>query len=148
MPISRLLPVSLLIAVCAAQVVAQSSTERTSTTIQSTDSARQNSSASADLSLLFPNLQTEQGAAEPMDQIHVGEYSPRLSQFSVPRFLLRIPDRQAMDDDTLCYTVRSYKVARDNPHSDSTHAAGSSTCQPAARFHTRSIELRTSPSAP
>jgi hypothetical protein len=142
MPISRLLSFSLLIAVCAAQVAAQSSTETTPATIQ------QNSSPSPDLPLLFPNLRTEQSPAEPLDRIHAGEYSPRLSQFSVPHFLLSNPDRQPLDDDTLCYTMRSYKVARDNPKSDSTHAAGSSTCQPAARFHMHSIELKTSPAAP
>ncbi len=163
MPISRLLPVSLLIAMCAAQVTAQSSTEKTPATFQSVEFAQQNSSASPDLPLLFPNLQTEQGPAEPLDRIHVGEYNPQLSQISVrdepkpdllisppllPHFLPRNPDLQSLDDHNLCYTVRSYKVARDNPHSDSTHTVGSSTCQPAARFRTHTIELRNSPPAP
>ena len=148
MPISRLLSFLLLIAVCAAQVAAQSSTETTPATIQSADSVQQNSSSSPDLPLLFLNLQTEQSPTEPLDRINAREYSPRLSQFSVPHFLLSNPDRQPLDDDTLCYTMRSYKVARDNPKSDSTHADGSSTCQPAARFHMHSIELKTSPAAP
>ena len=147
MPISRLLPVSLLLVVCAAQVAAQSSTEKTPAAIQSADFAQQNSS-SADLPFLFPNLQTDQASGEPLDRIHVGEYTPRSTQLSVPRFLLRNQDLQSLDDDSLCYTMRSYKVARDNPQSDSTHAVGSSTCQPAARFHTRSIELRTSQPVP
>jgi hypothetical protein len=155
MPISRLLPVSLLIAiaVCAAQLQAQSSTAKTPTAIQSADFAQQNPSSSPELlaffpSLLFPSFQTEQGPAEPLNRIHVDEYNPRSTQLTVPRFLLRNQDLQSQDDDSLCYTVRSYKVARDNPQSDSTHAVGSSTCQPAARFHTHSIELRTSQPAP
>jgi hypothetical protein len=149
MPISRLLPVLLLvvIAVCAAQVAAQSSAEKTPAAIQSADFAQQNSSSSGDLPLLFPNLQIEQGSAEPLDRIHVGEYSPRSTQLSVPRFLLRNQDPQSLDDN-LCYSMRSYKVARDDSQSDSTHAAGYSTCQPAARFHTHTIELRNSPPAP
>jgi hypothetical protein len=162
MLISRLLPVSLLIAVCAAQVAAQNFTGKTPDTIQFADSAQLNSSASPDLPLLSPNLQTEQGSENPLDRIHVGEYSPQLSRFGVrdeskpdllipgfpvPHFLSSNPDRQPSDDN-LCYSMRSYKVARDDSHSDSTHAAGYSTCQPAARFHTRSIELRNSPPAP
>lgn len=45
-----------------------------------------------------------------------------------------------LQSDTLCYSMRSYKVARDNPDSDSTHAVGYSTCQPAARFRTHTIK--------
>jgi hypothetical protein len=45
-----------------------------------------------------------------------------------------------LQSDTLCYAMRSYKVARDNPDSDSTHAVGYSTCQPAARFRTHTID--------
>ena|ERR1700746_3001723 len=33
-----------------------------------------------------------------------------------------------------CYTLRTYRVARENPDSDSTRPAGYSTCQRAARF--------------
>jgi hypothetical protein len=145
MLISRLFPVSLLIAVSAAPVAAQSSPAKAPAAIQSTDSGQQNSLANPEVPFLFPNLHTEQGPAEPLGRIHVGEYSPRLTQFSVPHFLLNNPDRQRLEDDTLCYTMRNYKVARDNPQSDSTHAAGSSTCQPAARFHVHSIELKASP---
>jgi hypothetical protein len=148
MLISRLLPFSILIAVGAATVAAQSSPEKSPIVIQSTDAGHFNSSASPDLPFIFPNLKAEQDQPEPMDRIRIGEYSPRLSQFGVPHTLLSDPDGQPLDDDTLCYTMRSFKVARDNPQSDSTHAAGSSTCQPAARFHVHSIELRASPSAP
>jgi len=33
-----------------------------------------------------------------------------------------------------CYTLRTYRVARENPDSDSTRPAGYSTCQRATRF--------------
>jgi hypothetical protein len=36
--------------------------------------------------------------------------------------------------DGTCYSIRSYRVTRDDPESDSTRLAGYSTCQPAARF--------------
>jgi hypothetical protein len=142
MPISRLLSVSLLIAMCAAQVTAQSSTEKISATIQPAGSVQQSSSSSPDLLLLFPNLQTEPGTAETQDRIQVGEYDPQLSQFSVPRFLRKNSDQQSTADDSSCFTMRSYKVARDNPQSDSTHFVGSSTCQPSARFQLHTTEER------
>ncbi len=147
MLISRLLPFSLLLTVCAAPVLAQSLPEKAPAAIQSADSTPPNS-ANPNFSFLFPSLQTEEAPAAPMDRIRVEEYSPQPAQFSVSRLLVIRPDRESPDDDNVCYTMRSYKVARDNPHSDSTHAVGSSTCQPAARFHTRTIELRTTQPAP
>jgi hypothetical protein len=44
--------------------------------------------------------------------------------------------------DTICYAIRSYRVARDSKDSDSTHPAGHSTCQPASRYHLRNAEER------
>ncbi len=37
-------------------------------------------------------------------------------------------------DENTCYTLRTYRVARENPESDSTRPAGYSTCQRATRF--------------
>jgi len=34
-----------------------------------------------------------------------------------------------------CYTIRSYRFARENPKSDSTDLVGYSTCQPGTEFH-------------
>jgi hypothetical protein len=44
-------------------------------------------------------------------------------------------------DDTTCYAIRSYLVARDSKTSDATHPVGYSTCQPASRYHVRTTEL-------
>lgn len=38
----------------------------------------------------------------------------------------------------ICYSIRGYRVTRDDPESDSTRLAGYSTCQPAVRFHLKS----------
>jgi hypothetical protein len=70
---------------------------------------------------------------------------PRLNEFN-ERHMVG-PDRQS-DDDTLCYTMRSFKVARDDPHSDATHAAGYSTCQPAARFQVYRTDEQALPAKP
>jgi hypothetical protein len=37
-------------------------------------------------------------------------------------------------DEKTCYTIRTYRVARESPDSDSTRPAGYSTCQRATRF--------------
>jgi hypothetical protein len=40
-------------------------------------------------------------------------------------------------DEAMCYTMRTYRVARVSPESDTTTPAGYSTCQRAARFQLR-----------
>lgn len=37
-------------------------------------------------------------------------------------------------DETTCLTLRTYRVARIDPESDTTRVAGYSTCQPSVRF--------------
>jgi hypothetical protein len=58
-----------------------------------------------------------------------------------------IDDIVAMDrqpgDDTLCYKIRSYVVARDSRDSDSVHPVGYSTCQPASRYRLRKTQIQT-----
>ena len=46
-------------------------------------------------------------------------------------------DPTLAQNDTLCYSMRSYRVTRDDPASDSTRLAGYSECQPAARFQVK-----------
>jgi hypothetical protein len=50
-------------------------------------------------------------------------------------------------DDTLCYKIRSYVVARDSKDSDSVHPVGYSTCQPASRYRLRKTQIQTGSSA-
>ena len=50
---------------------------------------------------------------------------------------------EQLRSDTLCYTMRSYVVARDSKDSDSVHPVGYSTCQPASRYRLRTTEIRT-----
>jgi|HubBroStandDraft_4_1064222.scaffolds.fasta_scaffold80789_2 hypothetical protein len=121
MSIFRLLPLSLLIAVSAAPVAAQTSPVKDPFVIQYSDSGVSN--------------------------LGSGQSSPRLNQFSVPKVRLTVPDGQLLDD-TFCLTMRTYKVARDNQDSDATHAVGYSTCQPAARFRTHSIKGAILPEQP
>jgi len=39
-----------------------------------------------------------------------------------------------LHSDAACFAIRSFLVVRDDPHSDTTHRDGSTTCVPAARF--------------
>jgi hypothetical protein len=60
---------------------------------------------------------------------------------------LRVPPNSTLDninisldgtgDDSTCYAIRSYVVARDSKDSDSTHPVSYSTCQPASRYRVR-----------
>jgi len=49
-------------------------------------------------------------------------------------------DRVQREEDGVCYKLRSYKVARDDRDSDSTHPAGYTTCQRASQFQVRNAE--------
>ncbi len=49
---------------------------------------------------------------------------------------------ETLGEDTTCYAIRSYVVARDSKDSDSTHPAGYSTCQPSNRYQVKSADLR------
>jgi hypothetical protein len=44
--------------------------------------------------------------------------------------------------DSVCYTIRSYVVARDAKDSDSVHPVGYSTCQPATRYRLRTAVVQ------
>jgi hypothetical protein len=127
MSIFRLLPLLLLIAAGAASLTAQSSPEKILVASQPADSRQLNSPAAA-----------EQNVLKPLNGI--GTDGNNLKAAPPPRFLT---DQDSWSSqDNVCLTMRTYKVARDNPHSDSTHAAGYTTCQPGARFRTHSIEYR------
>jgi hypothetical protein len=138
MSIFRLMLGSLLIAATVATLAAQSAPEKNSVAVQLIET-RHLTFPSGDL--FASNLQTGLNP-NAIDRILVGDYRPQLSQFSVPHKWLHIdPDWQPQTQN-LCLKMRTYKVAPDSPHSDSTHPVGYSTCQPAVRFQTRSIVLR------
>ena len=40
-------------------------------------------------------------------------------------------------NQNVCYTLRSYRVMRDDPQSDTTRAAGYSTCQPSTQYRVK-----------
>lgn len=48
--------------------------------------------------------------------------------------------------DSVCFTIRSYVVARDDKNSDSVHPVGYSTCQPATRYRLKKAGTQAEPS--
>lgn len=126
MSVSRLLLLSLLIAVPALPVAAQSA-----------DSNR------VDL-VLIPSQRAE---LRPLDPARLEPDRLPLNQLGLPHFF-PVKPRQPSQEDAFCFTMRSYKVARDDSHSDSTHPEGYSTCQRSTRFRLRSTEVRVLPATP
>jgi len=44
-------------------------------------------------------------------------------------------------DDEICYTMRTYVVARDDKESDATHPVRSTTCQPGSRYRLKTADV-------
>lgn len=65
------------------------------------------------------------------------ELNGRLFDQNGPHF---IPGSQFRSDNT-CLFIRDYRMVRDDPHSDSTHRDGYTTCVPAARLKMYSTVL-------
>jgi hypothetical protein len=63
------------------------------------------------------------------DEVHPNFNDPEL----VHPYHYRLP-RMNRDESTVCYTMRSYLMAREARDSDVTSPAGYSTCQKASRF--------------
>ena len=84
--------------------------------------------------------QTTQNVVQSKNSGTLNIHAPARLEQSGPSPTSAFDSDGQLQTDTLCFSMRSYKVARDNPHSDSTHAVGYSTCQPAARFRTHTIE--------
>ncbi|HEY6338197.1 MAG TPA: hypothetical protein VIW68_06865 [Candidatus Sulfotelmatobacter sp.] len=135
----HLVSLSLLIMMAVAPLAAQSSS-KTIYVVPSREAGQTNSSASTDfLPPILDFLQNTTPELKPqnsMDRSRVDQPRPQLNQFVVPHVLFG-PDGQPLADN-VCYSIRSYVVVRDSPHSDTTHLAGYSTCQPATRFRVRS----------
>lgn len=75
----------------------------------------------------------------PPSSLVTERFSSQPSQFGVPHTWLHNDSDWQLRTDNTCLKLRTYKVARDGPRTDSTHFTGYTTCTPAARFQTHSI---------
>lgn len=90
-----------------------------------------------------PNLSSAPDAHNqwPIDDFKVlrgGQLGDEAEQLLSKSQFENLVARDRFEEDTTCYTIRSYVVARDSKDSDATHAAGYSTCQPSTRFRLKS----------
>ena len=97
---------------------------------------------------LIPNQAS--AAASTMAAVRIGQYKVDSYQLD-NRGKIFLPYRigsggdplnEYANNDTTCYAIRSYVVARDAKDSDSTHPTGYSTCRPSDRYHVKSAEIR------
>ena len=78
------------------------------------------------------DFRTNTAEASPIVEFHPA--NQRLRHFDL-RNLGSIHNEE--DRDRVCYTMRSYIVARENRDSDSTKLVGYSTCQPSSQYELR-----------
>lgn len=121
--ISRLLALSLLSSVCAAQIPAQSQHEKNPVTPQ-LDARTAYPSPAFDLKSL--GSPSKAGT------------SSRVLQFQPP---VRPPGPTVALNNT-CYFIQAYRFTRDNPQSDAVRYTGQSTCAPAAQFQLKEADGR------
>lgn len=135
MRIPRLLLFALIISLCFATAAAQSSPEKISASSQLLPALPQN----VEPSLALFQFQLPLDA----DGQNLSNATPSPIQRENDSLVLRPLDSRMQHIVTLeqnegtCYTLRTYRVARENPGSDAVRPAGYSTCQRATRFQLR-----------
>jgi hypothetical protein len=78
-------------------------------------------------------------------QAAVNSFSPDVSASGIVRpFSLALDDRSRADSehdgDLTCYTMHTFLVKREGPHSDVTEPVGQSTCLAGSRYNVRKVE--------
>jgi hypothetical protein len=127
MHIPRLLLPALLISACVAPLAAQSSPDK-----------KPVSSRPLLDGLITPSeFRTSTPALEFHGQL-AGQSPEAIPKPHAPKLESLEQDPTLAQDDAVCLYIRSYRVIRDDPKSDSTRLAGYSECQPAARFQMKS----------
>jgi hypothetical protein len=140
MYISRLLVLCLLVAQCVAPMAAQSSAEPNSAF--SPPGTTQRVVVLPQSAQGIPRYSSLQ-AASPVEGLKLPDTMPATTGLEresgvIPRLEFRVPRAPiVVQNDEACYTIRSYRVTRDDPRSDSTRLVGYSTCQRAVRFQVK-----------
>ena len=146
MATSRLVLAFLITVVCVAQATAQSSLSNSPSLLNPSAASSpltflNETSTSEAFSITNPspasNSQDEFKLSFPSGAQSESTSSEKTDASFGPAFHLYKKNLQSMQSDNVCYTIRSYRVARDDPHSDTTRAAGYSTCQPSAQYRVK-----------
>ena len=87
-------------------------------------------------------------AKDPLDRMQIDQFrvDPKAAPFKAEARLdpIVVTPEDTAGDTGLCYTIRSYVVARDSKDSDSVHPVGYSTCQPAGKYRLKTAEMHRS----
>jgi hypothetical protein len=129
MRVPRLLVCSLLIALGVATVAAQTSPDKNLDSSQPLTRQATNEVSTSLIQFQLPFDADSSSHAAPSPNQHGNDSLAIRSIDSPPSHILTL-----QQNDATCYTLRTYRVARENPQSDSTRPAGYSTCQRATRF--------------
>jgi hypothetical protein len=141
MSTSSLLASSLFLAFIFAPAVAQTVQQEKPATTQ--DSAQSPDSETTQFSLdLAPHVTPDHN---PFTKLQIDQQGHTLLPWRKPS-TGPVSSLSGLGDET-CLFIRSYQVARDDAHSDSTHLVHTSTCQPARRFHVKTADLIQIPAA-
>jgi hypothetical protein len=136
----RFLILSLLISACVAPAMAQSSPDKNPFSSRSP----QNSFVPPEGFRLHTPALSRNEQAEKLqppfhwDALNLSHATPVATQSVNPTafFPLRFSSRSTLAQNAApCYSIRSYRFAREDPKSDATRFVGYSTCQPGAEFH-------------
>jgi len=136
MQIPRLLVLSLLTLVCVSPVRAQSPADNEPGSFYSQPPAAtlpQDALARLPLDLLRQPFQLDKLSLLPVKPSDAGIGGYDWALLPPPQFRKRV----LAQNDVTCYSLRTYRVTRDDPESDATSPAGYSTCQPASRFQVK-----------
>lgn len=135
MPLTRLLAIAMLVFPVSALAQTQSD-QPAPTAPQATidpTSADPLQSLSPDVAKMF-SLGNDQNRVAVLQDVPTLPVNP----FTVS------PDSRILPEVT-CLRIRSFVMARDNKHSDSTHLVRYSTCQPSYRYRLKTVELQAQP---
>jgi hypothetical protein len=135
MRVPHLLAISLMALVCVAPVLAQSPQDNIPGSFFSEPPGVLPQDALADL-----RLDQIQRPVE-IDRLYFPPAKPEAARGSEHDWTFKpwskSHKRVLTQNDATCYSIRGYRVKRDNLESDSTRPAGYSTCQPATRFQVK-----------
>jgi hypothetical protein len=75
------------------------------------------------------------------DRLYLPYAKPETARSGEHAWNMKLPaqfrKRVVAQDDATCYSIRSYRVTRDDPASDTTRPVAYSTCQPATKFQVK-----------
>ena len=137
MSIFRLVPAPLLLAFGITLASAQSYPQKDAAEVQPEKAVRQSSSS---FELISTRLKTDLETPEPLDRFRIEDYRLWPNQLRLGPVLDLRPGPP--EKDVACFATRTYKVARDNAESDSTHFVSYSTCEPSNRIRVHTTEER------